>query len=57
MGGDQDSEREKTADFDRGLYGLRQFESYDQCSPSGGAGVCVGGGWLESGWLIRRPAT
>ena len=44
----------KTADFNRGLYGLRQFESYDQCSPSGGAGVRVGGGGRPGGGDVRR---
>ena len=44
----------KTADFDRGLYGLRRFESYDQCSPSGGAGVRVGGGRRPGGGDVRR---
>ena len=34
----------KTADPNISLYGFRQFESYNQCSPSGGAGVRVGGG-------------
>ena len=54
VGGDQDSEGKKTADPDRSLYGLRQFESYDQCSPSGGAGVCVGGGGRPGGGDVRR---
>ena len=44
----------KTADPDRSLYGLRQFESYDQCSPSGGTGVCVGGGGRPGGGDVRR---
>ena len=38
----------------RSLYGLRQFEPYDQCSPSGGAGVRVGGGGRPGGGNIRR---
>ena len=41
----------KTTDTDRGLYRLRQFESYDRCSPSGGAGVCDGG---SRGGDVRR---
>ena len=44
----------KTADLNRSLYGLRQFESYDQCSPSGGAGVRVGGGGRPGGGNVRR---
>ena len=44
----------KTADPNRSLYGLRQFESYDQCSPSGGAGVRVGGGGRPGGGDVRR---
>ena len=43
----------RTADPNRSLYGLRQFESYDQCSPSGGAGVCVGGGGRPGGGDVR----
>ena len=54
VGGDQDSEGKETADLDRSLYGLRQFESYDQCSPSGGTGVCVGGGGRPGGGDVRR---
>ena len=34
----------KTADPNRSLYGFRQFESYNQCPPSGGTGVRVRGG-------------
>ena len=34
----------KTADPNRSLYGFRQSEPYDQCSPSGGAGVRGRGG-------------
>ena len=44
----------KTTDANRGLYGLRQFESYDQCSPSGGAGVRAGGGGGSRGGDVRR---
>ena len=34
----------KTADPNISLYGFRQFESYNQCPPSGGTGVHVRGG-------------
>ena len=44
----------KTADPNRSLYGFRQFESYNQCSPSGGAGVRVGGGGRPGGGDVRR---
>ena len=44
----------KTADFDRSLYGLRQLEQYAQCTPSGGAGVCVRGGRRPGGGDVRR---
>ena len=44
----------KTTDTNRSLYGLRQFESYDQCSPSGGAGVRVRGGGRSGGGDVRR---
>ena len=40
--------------LNRGLYGLRQFESYDQCSPPGGAGVRVGRGGRPGGRNVRR---
>ena len=33
--------------------GFRQFESYDQCSLSGGAGVRVGGGGRPGGGDVR----
>ena len=42
----------KTTDTNRGLYRLRQLESYDRCSPSGGAGVRDGGG--SRGGDVRR---
>ena len=35
MGGDQNSERKKTADLDRSLYGLCQLEQFAQYAPSG----------------------
>ena len=38
----------------RSLYGFRQFEPYDQCSPSGGAGVRVRGGGRPGGGDVRR---
>ena len=44
----------KTTDTNRGLYRLRQFESYDRCSPSGGAGVRDGGGGGSRGGDVRR---
>ena len=47
----------KTTDTNRSLYGLRQFESYDQCSPSGGAGVRVGGGGRPGGDVRRGGPT
>ena len=44
----------KTADPNRSLYGFRQSESYNQCSPSGGAGVRVRGGGRPGGGDVRR---
>ena len=43
----------KTADPNRSLYGFRQSESYNQCSPSGGAGVRVRGGGRPGGGDVR----
>ena len=44
----------KTADPNRSLYRFHQFEPYDQCSPSGGAGVRVRGGGRPGGGDVRR---
>ena len=54
MGGDQNSERKKAADFDRGLYGLCQLEQFAQYTPSGGTGVRVGGGRRPGRGDVRR---
>ena len=54
MGGDQNSERKKTADFDRSLYGLCQLEQFAQYTPSGGTGVRVGGGRRPRRGDVRR---
>ena len=48
------SDPELKKDPNRSLYGFRQFESYNQCSPSGGAGVRVRGGGRPGGGDVRR---